>query len=103
MLTQKSAAAGDTVTSAGSVTIRSGLPMFHHSQAANSRAGGRSAGLPRGMPASIQPTMVATSPSVSDGSSLNWLMPTVRSTCQGGISRRETRARIERAHGRMSS
>jgi hypothetical protein len=103
MLAHQSGPAGATTTSSGSVTIKSGLPMFHHSASANTRGRGMSAGLPRGIPPSIHPTMVAISRSERDGSSLNFWMPTVRSTCHGGISRREMRARIDRAQGRTSS
>src|SRR5216683_271439 len=46
--------------------------------------------------------MVAISASVKDGSSLNLVMPMVRSMCQGGIWRRATFSLIERAHGRAS-
>ena len=51
------------------------------------RGGGMSAGLPAGAPASTHFAMVAISASVSDGSSLNLVMPTWRSMYHGGISR----------------
>jgi hypothetical protein len=47
--------------------------------------------------------IVAISASVSDGSSLNLLMPMCRSMYQGGISRRWPLSPMERAHGRVSS
>src|SRR5580698_9640976 len=46
--------------------------------------------------------MVATSASVNDGSSLNLVMPTLRSTCHGGICRLTTFTLMERAQGRAS-
>src|SRR5437016_3248410 len=46
--------------------------------------------------------MVAISRSVSEGSSLNFVIPMLRSMCQGGIWRRTTFSLIERAHGRAS-
>ena len=61
-----------------------------------------SAGLPIGAPASTHAAMVAISASLSDGSSLNFVMPIVRSMCQGGISRATTFCLIDRAHGRAS-
>ena len=71
----------------GIETIRSGFPICHLSRSLNWRGGGMSAGLPSGAPWSTQLEMVAISASVSEGSSLNLVMPTLRSMCQGGISR----------------
>src|SRR5579872_3527165 len=61
-----------------------------------------SAGLPSGAPCSTQAAMVAISASLSDGSSLNLVMPTLRSMCQGGICRRATFSLMDRAQGRAS-
>ena len=80
----------------------SGLPMCHLSTSANWRGGGMSAGLPAGAPLSTHFAMVAISASVSDGSSLNLVMPTWRSMYHGGISRAVTFCLIDRAHGRAS-
>jgi hypothetical protein len=99
----QSAASGLTVNAFGIATIRSGLPMCQRSASSNCRGGGRSAGLPRAAPPSIHDTRVAISRSLSDGSSLNWRMPTARSTCQGGIWRASTRVLMDRTHGRVSS
>jgi hypothetical protein len=87
----------------GIVTITSGLPMYHWLMSANWRGAGMSAMLPFGAPLSTHLVIVAISSSVSDGSSLNLVMPTFRSMCHGGISRLATFWRIERAHGRASS
>src|SRR5690242_13063869 len=80
----------------------SGLPICHLSRSLNWRCRGMSAGLPSGAPRSTQLEMVAISASVRDGSSLNLVIPTLRSMCQGGISRRTTFSLIERAQGRAS-
>jgi hypothetical protein len=68
----------------------------------NSTGGGMSAALPCGAPASTHFTIVAISSSVSDGSSLNFVMPTPRATCHGGMLRASTSRLIDRAHGRAS-
>ncbi len=99
----QSAASVFTVKTFGIGTIRSGLPMCQRSASSNWRGGGMSAGFPRGAPAAAHADNVSISRSVSDGSSLNCRMPTVRSTCQGGICRASTRCLIERAQGRASS
>ena len=83
--------------------MRSGVPIFHSSSFGNTGGAGRSAGLPRGAPASDHATIVAISSSLSDGSSLNCWMPTFRSMCQGGMMRFITRVLMARAHGRTSS
>ena len=83
--------------------MRSGVPMCHASSSGNTGGGGRSAGLPRGAPASDHAAIVAISASVSDGSSLNCWMPTLRSMCQGGMMRSRTRVLMARAQGRTSS
>ncbi len=80
----------------------SGLPMCHLSMSANWRGAGMSAGLPAGAPWSTHLVMIAISASVSEGSSLNLVMPTWRSMYHGGISRDATFCLIERAHGRAS-
>src|SRR5436309_2168807 len=87
--------------SCGSETMRSGL-MCHLDKSSNCFGGGMSAGLPIGAPPSAQRAIVSISSSVSDGSFWNFLMPTVRSIYQGGISRLETLVRIDLAHGRTS-
>src|SRR5216117_2116842 len=92
-----------TVTGSGVEITRSGGPMVHSFAAANVGGAGRSAGLPRGAPASIHRAMVAISASASDRSSLNFWIPTFRSMYQGGISRVDTFCRIDRAQGRASS
>ena len=61
-----------------------------------------SAGLPIGAPASTHAAMVAISASLSEGSSLNFVIPMCRSMCHGGISRATTFCLIERAHGLAS-
>ena len=73
-----------------------------HPDADHSSAGGRSAGLPCGAPASTQAPIVSISRSLSDGSSLKCWMPMFLSMNQGGISRAVVRLRIDRAHGRTS-
>src|SRR5437867_419774 len=83
-------------------TIRSGLPMCHRCESSNWRGGGISAGLPSGAPPSTQATIVAISSSVSEGSSLNRRIPTLRSINHGGMSRVTTFAFIARAQGRAS-
>src|SRR5215470_16289034 len=62
-----------------------------------------SAALPMGAPPSAHADSVATSASVSDGSPLNFVMPTWRSMYHGGISRLATFCLIARAQGRASS
>ena len=59
-------------------------------------------GCPAARPDPPSWTMVSTCSSVSDMSFLNFCTPTLRSMCHGGIWRRDTRSRIERAHGRAS-
>ena len=88
-------------------TIRSGGPLnwsakYHFDSSGQSMAAGMSAGLPRGAPPSTQRTTVSISAAVSDRSFLNAWIPTVRSTCHGGICRVDTRSRIDRAQGRAS-
>ena len=73
-----------------------------HLPAGHRRGGGRSAGLPRGAPASTQLPISAISSAVSDGSSLNAWIPMFLSMNQGGISRASVRWRMERAQGRTS-
>jgi hypothetical protein len=46
--------------------------------------------------------MVAISVSDNEGSSLNLLTPTLRSMCQGGITRVTTFSLMDRAQGRAS-
>src|SRR6266446_9008133 len=99
----ESGSIGPMTCSFGSCTVRSGLPMCHRSVSSNTRAGGMSAEFPLGLPSSTHLTMVATSRSESDGSSLNFWMPTLRSMYQGGISRLDTLILIDVAHGRASS
>ena len=76
--------------------------MVHSLPSGNCRGGGRSAGLPRGAPASTQRPISAISASLSDGSSLNSRTPTSFSMNHGGIVRSEVRALMARAHGRTS-
>src|SRR5579883_11742 len=83
------------------VTTMSGVKC-HLSAFAKFGAGGISAGLPSGAPPSTQAEIVAISASLSDGSSLNFVMPMLRSMCQGGICRRDTFSLTDRAHGRAS-
>ena len=77
--------------------------MCHASSSGNVGAAGMSVTLPFGAPPSTHAAMVAISLSLSDGSSLNCWMPTLRSMCQGGISRCVTLFLMARAHGRTSS
>ena len=77
--------------------------MYHSLSGANAVGDGMSAGSPRGAPASTHCTTAAISASVSERSLTYSRMPTVRSRCQGGISRRATRSRMARAQGRVSS
>src|SRR5215831_5405197 len=84
-------------------TIRSGLPIAHSYAFSNAGVGGMSAGLPFGAPPSTHFTIVAICSSLSDGSSLNFWMPTLRSMNHGGISRCEIFVLMDRAHGRASS
>ena len=85
----------------GIFTIRSGL-MCQVSLTPKSSGFGMSAGLPCGAPASTHFEIVWISWSESDGSLLNFWMPTCLSMNQGGISRFETFALMARAHGRAS-
>src|SRR5262245_33381430 len=98
-------AAGTTIC--GECNTRSGSPIVHLSLLAKSRAGGMSAGLPRGAPASTHFAIVAISSSLSDGSSLNFWMPMFFSTNHGGMTParepRPVRVLIARDHGRTSS
>ena len=78
-----------------------------HSLPARSYSG-MSAGSPRSAPPSTHAAMVATSAGLSDGSSLNFWIPTFFSMNQGGIrsgssSGRDTLSRMARAQGRTSS
>ena len=73
------------------------------SPSGQSAGGGRSAGLPRGAPASTQRATVSISASLSEMSFSNCWMPTVLSRCQGGIDRSTTLVRMARAQGRTSS
>ena len=82
--------------------MMSGLPMNQASRSLNCRGWGMSAGLPIGAPASTHAAMVATSASLNDGSSLNFVMPMWRSICHGGISRATTFCLIARAQGLAS-
>src|SRR5262245_1269619 len=75
----------------------------HSELLANCRAGGMSAGFPRGAPLSAHFTIVAISASVNEGSFLNFWIPIVRSMWNGGISRAATLVFIVFAHGRASS
>src|SRR6266511_4129595 len=88
---------------AGDEKTRSGLPMLHFDAASNCRAGGRSAGLPLTAPLSTHLARVVISSSVSDGSSLYFLIPTFFSMNQGGISWSDVRCLIALAQGRASS
>jgi hypothetical protein len=83
--------------------MRSGVPICHASSSGNWTAGGMSAALPRGAPASTQLAIVAISLSLSEGSFLKWRMPTLRSMNHGGISRAVIRCLIALAYGRTSS
>jgi hypothetical protein len=80
----------------GISTTRSGLKC-HMSSGSNCLAGGMSAMLPFGAPWSTHAAIVAISSSVSDGSSMIFCMPILRSTCHGGIARAVVLALIERA------
>src|SRR5438552_3111321 len=80
----------------------SGLPMCHLSTSLNCRGAGMSAAFPAGAPASTHFAIVAISASLSDGSSLNFVIPTCRSMYHGGISRAAVFCLIDRAHGRTS-
>ena len=88
-------------------TTRSGVPISQLLPSSNLRGGGMSAGLPRGAPLSAHLPIVATSASLSDGSSLYLWMPTFFSMYHGGITPRwgpmEVRCLIARAYGRTSS
>ena len=68
MLKNVSGPRAATTISSSIVTIRSGVPMYHSSSAANAAGGGRSAGSPRGAPASTHATMAPISASVSERS-----------------------------------
>src|SRR5215467_13014700 len=85
----------------GILTMTSGL-ICHVARLANSRGFGRSAGFPSGAPESTHFTIVSISLSLSEGSFLNFWMPTCLSMNHGGISRVETLVLIDRAHGRAS-
>ena len=90
------------------LTTRSGGPpnrsaKYHFDASGHSTGAGMSSGLPRGAPPSTHRTIVSSSASVSDLSFLKSVIPTVRSMCQGGICRVETRSLMERAQGRDSS
>ena len=92
-----------TVNGSGIGTTQSGSPMCQMSRWANCRGAGRSAGLPRGAPASTQDTMVSICSSLSERSYLKPWTPTFGSMYQGGMVRDDTLSRIARAHGRVSS
>ena len=81
--------------------------MSHSSAPAKTRAGGMSAGFPRGAPLSTHAAMVSISASLSEMSSLNVWMPTSFSMNQGGITPMRflspVRCLMLRAHGRTSS
>ena len=99
--------ASAAMVTAGVVTIRSGSPMSHSSAPAKTRGGGRSAGLPRGAPASTQRPIVSISAALSETSSLKSCMPMVLSMNQGGILPTApvwpVRCLMLRAQGRTSS
>ena len=59
-------ASAATTNGSGISTTQSGSPIFHSAMSRNSRGGGRSAGLPRGAPASTQAATVAISSSDSE-------------------------------------
>lgn len=86
---------------------RSGVPICHAVSSFHTRAGGASAGLPRGAPLSAHLPIMAISASLSDGSFLKCWMPISFSTYHGGITPAFgptlVRALIERAHGRTCS
>ena len=92
----------------GEETIRSGSPTVQVAPSGHSMAGGMSAGLPRGAPASTQSAIRAISSLLSEMSFLKRWMPTFFSMNQGGIrsgslSGREVLSLIARAQGRTSS
>lgn len=97
----QSAASASTVPTRDETT-RSGSPMVQPA-ASQTSGGGRSAGFPRGAPASTQAAMVSISASLSEGSSLKCWMPMFLSMNHGGISRAAVRLRIDRAQGRTSA
>ena len=86
---------------------RSGVPIDHDVLSFHTRGAGRSAGLPRGAPASAHLAISAISSSLSDGSFLKCWMPMSFSMYHGGITpaRGPTPVRVLmlRAHGRTCS
>ena len=81
--------------------------MSHSCAAVKTTGGGRSAGLPRGAPASTHAPIISISASLREMSSLKFWMPTSFSMNQGGITpmrlRRAVRCLMLRAQGRTSS